>query len=361
MSNDCDTSCDMKCKDDRCHMDTTGMLEALIGLPMQCTRACWDLAREVKLPEIEAISNIVVTGLGGSAIGGDLLRVYAADKVAIPIVVNRNYELPKFVGQDTLVFAVSYSGNTEETLSAYEDARARRANIITITTGGKLAEMAQRDGYPVIGIPGGISPRAATGFLFIPTLRVLERLGIMSDVTDEIVEMIDFIKDMRNKLGPGAPEQENPAKQIARKLHNKLPVIWGAAGTTEVVAQRWKGQINENAKAPAYWNVLPELNHNEIVGFQVPSDILKKIHIVILRDERDHPRVQKRIEITKNVIREAVDGYTEVWASGKGSLSKIYSLIYTGDYTSVYLAALNGIDPGPVKIIDYLKKELRDS
>lgn len=353
-------SFDLNCADGLCRIDSTGMLAALEGLPVQCTEACRDLARHVELPEIEAISNIVVTGLGGSAIGGDLLRVYAADKVTVPIVVNRDYGLPKFVGPDTLVFAVSYSGNTEETLSAYEEARARGASIIAITTGGKLGEMAQRDGVPVIRVPSGIAPRAATGFLFIPTLRILQGLGLLPDVLDEITEMIDFIRDMRKKLGPEAPEEENPAKQIARKLHNKIPVIWGSAGTTEVVAQRWKGQINENAKAPAYWNVLPELNHNEIVGFQFPLEILKKVHVIILRDERDHPRVHKRIEITKDVIKDAVDGYTEVWASGNGVLSRLYSLIYTGDYTSVYLAALYGIDPGPVKVIDYLKRELQD-
>lgn len=353
-------SFDLNCADGLCRIDSTGMLAALEGLPAQCAEAYWDLARHVELPEIEAISNIVVTGLGGSAIGGDLLRVYAAGKISVPIIVNRDYGLPKFVGPDTLVFAVSYSGNTEETLSAYEEARARGASIIAITTGGKLGEMAQRDGVPVIRVPSGIAPRAATGFLFIPTLRILQGLGLLPDVLDEITEMIDFIRDMRKKLGPEAPEEENPAKQIARKLHNKIPVIWGSAGTTEVVAQRWKGQINENAKAPAYWNVLPELNHNEIVGFQFPLEILKKVHVIILRDERDHPRVHKRIEITKDVIKDAVDGYTEVWASGNGVLSRLYSLIYTGDYTSVYLAALYGIDPGPVKVIDYLKRELQD-
>lgn len=353
-------SLDLNCPDGLCRMDTTGMLAALEGLPVQCTSACWDLARHVELPEIEAISNIVVTGLGGSAIGGDLLRIYAADKITVPIVVNRDYVLPRFVGPDTLVFAVSYSGNTEETLSAYEEARARGASIITITTGGKLAEMAQRDGVPVIGVPCGISPRAATGFLFIPTLRVLQRLGLLPDVTGEIVEMIEHIKEQRKAIGPEAAEADNVAKQLARKLHNKIPVIWGSTGTTEVVAQRWKGQINENAKAPAYWNVLPELNHNEIVGFQFPLEVLKKIHVVLLRDERDHPRVHRRMEITKDVIKDVIDGYTEVWATGNNPLSRLYSLIYTGDYTSVYLAALYGIDPGPVKVIDYLKRELQE-
>jgi len=150
----------------------------------------------------------------------------------------------------------------------------------------------------------------------------------------------------------------NPAKQMALKLYNRIPVIWGSSGTTEVVAQRWKGQINENAKAPAYWNAFPELNHNELVGFKCPESLLKQVHVVMLRDDRDHPRVQKRMEITKNVISAAVAGITDVRASGGGLLARTYSLIYSGDYSSLYLAILYGIDPGPVEVIDYLKKQL---
>ncbi|MDD2553019.1 MAG: bifunctional phosphoglucose/phosphomannose isomerase, partial [Desulfotomaculaceae bacterium] len=281
-----------------------------------------------------------------------------AGKISVPVTVNRDYVLPEFVGPDTLVFAVSYSGNTEETLSAYEEARARGASVIAITTGGKLAGMAARDGVPLVKIPAGCAPRAATGYLFIPTLVILQRLGLLPDLTGEITAMAGFIKELQNKIGPESPEEENVSKQIAHKLYKKIPVVWGVTGTTEVVAQRWKGQINENAKAPAYWNVFPELNHNEIVGLEYPPEILKKIHVVILRDEQEHPRVQKRIEITKGIIKDALDGVTEVWSSGDGDLARLFSLIYTGDYASLYLAALYGIDPGPVKIIDYLKWEL---
>nr|WP_282432906.1 bifunctional phosphoglucose/phosphomannose isomerase [Pelotomaculum propionicicum] len=342
-----------------CRIDSKGMLAALDGLPLQCSEACGNLSEQVKLPEIEAISNILVTGLGGSAIGGDLLRVYAADKISIPVIVNRDYTVPEFVGPDTLVFAISYSGNTEETLSAYEQAQARGASVIVISTGGKLGEMALRDGVPLVKVPSGYAPRAATGFLFIPALKILQRLGFLPGLDGEIMAMAGFVRELHTKLGAQSPMAENPAKQIACKLHQKIPVIWGSTGTTEVVAQRWKGQINENAKVPAYWNVFPELNHNEIVGFQLPAEILKRIHVIILRDGQDHPQVQKRMEITKGVIKDVVDGYTEVWSSGDNALSRLFSLIYTGDYTSVYLAALYGIDPGPVKVIDYLKQELQ--
>ncbi|MDD4334233.1 MAG: bifunctional phosphoglucose/phosphomannose isomerase [Desulfotomaculaceae bacterium] len=344
--------------EDLCRLDSTGMMAALEGLSAQCSYAVCNILKDVELPNIEAISNIVVTGLGGSAIGGDLLRVYTADKIPVPVTVNRDYFLPKFVGPDTLVFAVSYSGNTEETLSAYEEARAGGASVMAITTGGKLAAMALRDGVPLAKIPTGCAPRAATGYLFIPTLGILQRLGLLPDLTGEINDMASYIKELHKKIGPESPREENVSKQVAHKLYKKIPVIWGTTGITEVVAQRWKGQINENAKAPAYWNVFPELNHNEIVGFEYPREILNNIHVIILRDERDHLRVQKRIEITKGIIGNVVDGFTEVWASGDGDLAKLFSLIYTGDYASLYLAALYGTDPGPVKTIDYLKLEL---
>lgn len=338
--------------------DSTGMLESLAGLPRQCMVSCLQLPQNVDVKNGDKIKNIVVAGIGGSAIGGDLLRVYTAGKIKIPVVVSRDYSLPAFVGPETLLFAVSYSGNTEETLSAVEQGRKMGANIVVITSGGKLMEMALSQDYPLVRVPQGFSPRAATGFLFIPTLRVLEKAGFLENITPKIEVVQETLKCLHEKLRPESPVQENPAKQLALKLYCKIPVIWGVAGTSEVVAQRWKGQINENAKAPAYWNVFPELNHNEIVGFKSGPDLLKNIQVVILRDEEDHPRVQQRIEITKRIINPAVSGITEVSTAGKEELARLFSLIYSGDYTSVYLSMLYGVDPGPVEVIESLKKEL---
>ncbi|MCL6612498.1 MAG: bifunctional phosphoglucose/phosphomannose isomerase [Peptococcaceae bacterium] len=338
--------------------DSKGMFQSMATLAQQCAMACWDLSKGVELPPVEAISHVVVTGLGGSAIGGDLLRVYCLDRCPVPVLVNRDYTMPGFTGRDTLVFAVSYSGNTEETLSAYREARERGATVIAVTTGGKLKEMADRDGVPVIMVPTGIAPRSASGFLFIPTLRVMERLGFLTGIEKEVEDLVGHLKTLYGRLKPEVPVDKNPAKQMALKLYNRIPVIWGSSGSTEVVAQRWKGQINENAKAPAYWNVFPELNHNELVGFKFPESLLKNIHVVILRDDRDHPRVQKRIEITRSIISGAVAGITDVRASGGGALARTYSLVYSGDYTSLYLAFLYGVDPGPVEVIDHLKNEL---
>jgi glucose/mannose-6-phosphate isomerase len=300
---------------------------------------------------------VLVTGLGGSAIGGDLLRVFAGDRLGIPVLVNRDYTLPRFVDKHTLVFVVSYSGNTEETLSAYEMARERGSTVVAVTTGGRLGERATADGLPVVRVPGGIAPRSAIGYLFLPMVAVLERLGMFFGMRAEVEGLVTHLKELRQRYGPETPVENNPAKQLALNLHGRLPVIWGSSGTTEVIAQRWKGQFNENAKAPAYWNVFPELNHNEVVGFEQPEEILSRIWLVLLQHQDDHPRVRLRMRITRDLVQKAA-GITEVESSGPTALARVYSLIYLGDYSSIYLAALAGIDPGPVRVIDYLKSEL---
>ncbi|HHT62692.1 MAG: bifunctional phosphoglucose/phosphomannose isomerase [Bacillota bacterium] len=338
--------------------DPGHMLEALAGLPQQCREGV-KIAREqeISFPRF-TFNNVVVTGLGGSAIGGDFLRVYAGQKCRIPVAVNRDYRLPLFVGENTLVLAVSYSGNTEETLAAYDEARNKGAALVALTSGGKLAEKAKNDGNPLITIPGGLQPRAATGYLFIPTLIILHKLGLVPDVSEGLDDMISTLESVGRKNTPDMHQAKNPAKQLAKMFYNKIPVIWGVSGTTETAAMRWKGQINENSKALAYYNILPELNHNEIVGTEVPEQLLKEIELVVLRSEDDHPRVQKRIEITKEIIGERVSGFTEIWGEGKSLLARMFSLTYLGDYTSVYLALLYGIDPSPVHLITQLKNKL---
>lgn len=337
--------------------DPGGMLGVLWNLPDQC-REAWRIGMEAVLPPAGAVEHVVVTGLGGSAIGGDMLRVYALGESSVPVLVNRDYRLPSFVGPRTMVFAVSFSGNTEETLSAYDDARTRGASIIAVTTGGKLAEKAKQDGVPLVIIPGGISPRSATGYLFLPTVAIMQRVGLLNDAAPAVEETIELLTEMRQELGPQSPESQNLAKQLARKFFNRLPVIYGSSGTTETVAVRWKGQINENSKAMAYFNVFPELNHNEIVGTERPDALLKQIELICLRDPSDHPRVRTRLEVTRDLIGGRVGGITEVSARGESKLARSYSLIYVGDYASVYLALLYNIDPTPVKLIDELKKRL---
>ena len=338
-------------------MTAEQMMEYLYSLPEQFARSL-----ELDLTYVSRYKrdyrNIVVSGMGGSAIGGDILRVYAANKAKVPITVVRDYSIPAFVDQHTLFLAASYSGNTEETLSAYNQAREQGASIICVTTGGKLKAMAEQDGYAVVEIPAGLVPRAATGYLFAPLALLLEELGIVDNVRPELHETVEVLQGMREQLHPGVAAGSNQARIIAGKLKDSLPIIWGTAGVSEVAALRWKAQINENAKCPAYYGILPELNHNEIVGFEVPRPLLASLCCIILRDKYDYERVKRRIEISKDIIKDQIKEIIEINSQGESYLARLYSLVYIGDYASVYLALEYGINPTPVKVIDYLKAQL---
>ncbi len=339
-------------------MTVEKMRDYLQGLPDQFSEM---LKLKINLPSRyrKNYSNILVSGLGGSAIGGDILRSYSAAKVSIPLVVNRDYDIPAFVGRQSLVLVVSYSGNTEETISAYLQARASGADIIVISSGGKLSALAREDDNMVVELPGGLSPRAATGYLFSPLALVLEEIGLLSGASADLMETVQVLTALREEISPDIEYSNNLAKQIAGEMKGRIPVIWGSSShSSEVAALRWKAQINENAKSPAYYNVFPELNHNETVGFEEPADLISQLTIIILRDPADHARVKKRMEISKEIIRERVAKVMEVEARGLSFLAKFYSLAYVGDYASFYLALEYGINPTPVKVIDFLKAEL---
>ncbi len=313
-------------------------------------------ASKIKFP-ISKISNIVVSGLGGSAIGGDLLRSYLADEIAVPIAVSRNYSLPEYVDERSLVIVSSYSGNTEETISSHRDAAKRRAKVLCITSGGLVKEFAAKKKQPVIHIPGGLPPRAALGYSFFPTLIVLSKLGFFKSKKKDIDETLAMLKAKAAVYGDPA-SQNNSALKVAQALHGKLPVVYSSVDRFDAVNVRWRGQISENAKTLAYGHVFPELNHNEIVGWEMLQESLKNIHVVVLRDGGDNPRIQLRMNVTEDIIRAFADGITEVRSEGKSVLTRMFSLLYLGDWTSFYLAMLNGVDPTPVKKIDFLKNEL---
>jgi glucose/mannose-6-phosphate isomerase len=301
---------------------------------------------------------VVISGLGGSAIGGDILRSFAMPRVDIPVIVNRDYDVPKFVNENTLFLAISYSGNTEETLSSFHKARDRGASIICITSGGKLESLAAQNGCGVVKIPVGLVPRAATGHLFAPLALVLEQLGLLSGARLELEETALALEKLRESLIPAIEPPKNQAREIARLIKGKIPVIWGSAGVSETAAMRWKGQINENAKSLAYFNVFPELNHNEIVGFEWPPELIAQMAVIILRDKFASERINRRIEITKKIIQDKVGRIIEVQSEGVGFLARFFSLTYVGDYASYYLALEYGVNPTPVKVIDFLKTEL---
>ncbi|ADL07608.1 bifunctional phosphoglucose/phosphomannose isomerase [Thermosediminibacter oceani] len=340
-------------------LDKYGMFDLIYNLADQCEEAVKIARESVKGLRFHNIVNVVITGLGGSAIGGDLVKMLAGDKASLPIFVNRDYTLPSFVDEKTLVIASSYSGNTEETLAAYDEAMKKKARLVAITTGGELKKKAMADEIPVITIPSGLPPRAAIGYSFFPLLVLLEELGIIHNCAVQIPGAIELLRRVRDELAPEVPGDKNPAKALARKIHGKLPVIYGSQGVTDALAVRWKGQMNENGKHPAFYNVFPELNHNEIMGFEGDPRLLAEMEIVILRSPEENDRVKKRIEITSSLIRDKVSGINEVWPAGDTRLERImYHVIY-GDYVSAYLAVLNEKDPTEIDFINILKERMK--
>jgi len=353
----------MKKKDDAKTMkkiDKSDMLALLTSFPAQCRKAKEIGERfSIGADYFSGCSGILFTGLGGSAIGADLIRSYLADEMPVPIFVNRNYTLPAFVSEKTLVIASSYSGNTEETVSAYKDARARGARMIAITSGGEIAAMASSDGIPLVTIPGGLPPRCALGYSFFPNLILISKLGLIPDQGQKIDAAIRMLERLRDtKVGPEVGKGANVAQAIARKLHGKFPVVYGGQDRIDSVVVRWRGQLAENSKAIASSHIFPEMNHNEIVGWQNPKDLMKKLIVVLLRDRGDHPRTAKRMDITKRLIENEGAKVLEVASAGESILERVFSLICIGDFVSYYLAILYGVDPTPVDRVTYLKKEL---
>ena len=338
-------------------IDPKGMYQWIADFPKQIEESV-RIGKEAKIKlNVKGVQNIVLTGLGGSAIGGDLLRSYLVKELDIPFAVNRYYTLPEFVGKNTLVIVSSYSGNTEETISAHKEAMKRKARILCISTGGETARMAKKFKQPWIQIPPGLSPRAALGYSFFPLLVVLSRLGFIKPKDRDIKETIQLLKN--KSLSFGNPESpENAPLKLAERLKGQLPVIYSPAEHLDTVNIRWRGQIAENAKQLSSGHVLPEMNHNELVGWKVLTDLMKHMHVIFLKDFGTYKRVAIREGITKQVVSMYAGEVSEVASEGRGLLARMFSLIYFGDWVSLYLAILNNENPEPVAIIDYLKSEL---
>jgi glucose/mannose-6-phosphate isomerase len=339
-------------------IDSSGMYHLIKSFPDQAAEAI-KIAKKTKLKLSNArIKNIVITGLGGSAIGGDILRSYAANQSKIPIVVNRSYVLPEFVDRNTLVVVSSYSGNTEETISAYSSARKREAQILVVTSGGAIGETAVKLKHNLIEIPGGLPPRAALGYSFFTVLTAFQMIGILKYKPRETRETIELLRHLSNEYS----EYSNNPKPLAlaERMINMLPIIYAATERFDAVNLRWRGQISENAKTVAYGNLFPEMNHNEIVGYSTLKDLLSRFFVVILRDEEDHPRVKARFELVKEIIRPYCSEVIEVNSQGKSLLARMFSLIHFSDWLSFYLAIKKGVDPTPVTNIDLLKKRLSE-
>ncbi len=339
--------------------DPEGMLARIHELPAQCQQA-WQTAMDFDLPpDYAEIDRVVVLGMGGSAIGGDLVRILALSEARQPIIIHRDYGLPAFVDDRTLVIASSYSGNTEETLSAFEQVLETRSKKLAITTGGRLKEMAEQRNVPVSVFDYPAQPRAALGFSFLPVLCFLQKLGIISDKSADLAEAVRVLEELSKKIDEKVPLSRNQAKQLAGKLYGSLVVIYGADILAEA-AHRWKTQINENSKAWACYEVFPELNHNATVGYELPRELADKIRVVLLRSPSFHRRVQLRYKVTGELLDRAGVKYDFVDSEGDCPLSQMMSLVLFGDYVSYYLAILYRVDPTPVAAINYLKEQLAE-
>jgi len=340
-------------------IDKSDMLGFLLDFPLQ-VRAAQDYAQKIKLSLPKAgFKNIIFAGLGGSAIGSDLVKSYLYFENKVPMSVCREYDLPADAGNDSLIFVSSYSGNTEETISTYKQAKERGAAIVAISSGGLVRDYALVDKVPFIEIPKNIPPRCALGYMSIIPLCVLGKLGLAKDMGPELVEAIKNLEELRNEcLSPNIGQKDNIAKAAALQLFNKFAVIYSAAVHFDVCVTRMRGQLAENSKSLASSHLFPEMNHDEIVGWEHPAKLFKDFLVVMLRDSRMHPRVKKRMDITKEMIRKEGVELVEIWSRGEGLLSRILSLIYIGDFISYYLAILYGVDPTPVDRITYLKDRL---
>jgi glucose/mannose-6-phosphate isomerase len=337
--------------------DPDGMRQHLLNLPQQCL-AAWEDASAFILPDdFTQVNKVVVCGMGGSAIGGDLLRSLTSTISHPLIFIHRDYDLPPFVDDKTLVIASSYSGNTEETLSAFEQALKINCKKLAVTTGGRLGEIAQRNGIPIFSLNYTSQPRAALGYSFIPLIAFLCHLGLMEDKSSDLRETALLMESLSEKLSHEMITLHNPAKQIAGKLPGKLVLIYGG-GVLTPVARRWKGQFNENSKNWASFEAFSELNHNAVVGYEFPRELANMVYVIMLRSSWLHPRLLARYRITGEILQGAGIEYETIDGQGKNMLAQMMSLVLLGDWTSYYLAMLNETDPTPVNVITYLKTRL---
>jgi glucose/mannose-6-phosphate isomerase len=344
----------------RREVDRSDMLAAVAGLPDQCSEA-WQAAQELELlAHVDTVERIVVCGMGGSAIAGDIWRALLQRECSVPVFNIRGYDLPPFVDERTLVIFSSFSGETEETISAFAQALTLQATKLVITTGGRLLAMARANGVPAFTFQYKGEPRAALGWSLMPLLALSQSLGFMQGIGTDVQEAISVMRSLRDEIGVEQPSTGNAAKQMALRLHEKLPVVYGAGPLTEV-AHRWKTQLNESAKVWSFYEELPEIHHNAIIGYGLPKAIAAATVVVFLESaDLVHPRVRLRYEFTRRLLEEARVDHTAVSARGRSGLAQVLSLTLFGDYVSAYLALLYEVDPTPTTVIDELKRWLAE-
>jgi glucose/mannose-6-phosphate isomerase len=333
------------------------MFDLTAGLPEQVVDAARNARGVDGLPDKASIEHVVVLGMGGSGVAGDHQHAVARPFNAVPVVTSKSKQLPAIVGEASLVFAISCSGNTEETLEASTEAAMQGAKIVAVTQGGELAKLAAGWGAPVIPVPDIPQPRAALGAMAIPPLVVLEEIGLFPGATQWIDLAVAQLQRRRDEL----VKDGSAAEQLARRIGRTMTLVHGGGAIGATAAQRWKTQINENAKAPAFWAAQPELCHNEIQGWGQHGDVTRQVlTLLALRHDSEHPQVMRRFDLVAEYVREVVGSIEEVHAAGDGDLAQLLDLILIGDFVSLHLAFQEGIDPGPVPVLADLKQRLKE-
>lgn len=343
-------------------LDTLGFLDAVAGLPAQLDdahRAAAEAIPASALPDPGAVRNVVVMGMGGSGISGDVVSAAYVDQLPVPVAVLKRYRAPAFVGPGTLAFAVSYSGGTEETVSMARAAVEAGASLVAISCGGELAEVAAAAGGLHVGCPEGYMPRAALGALVAPIVVALGRLGMIAHGDLDLAEAVEVLARRRDTCRTEVAAPSNPARELARLVGRTFPLFYGGGALGAVAAYRWKCDVNENAKAPAFWNAYPELDHNEICGWGQHGDATRQVvTLVELRHGFEHGQLGRRFEVTRGIVEEAVAQVLDARAEGRSRLAQLLDLMYLGDWTSCHMALDAGVDPGPIEAIDRLKGAL---
>jgi glucose/mannose-6-phosphate isomerase len=334
--------------------DPQGMLSDVLDQPVQIRDALWRV-ESAGIPARDLPGGLVVCGMGGSAIGGDLALAAIDGRATRPISTVRGYELSPWVGEETMVLCASYSGDTEETLACFEAAGKVGAVRIALTTGGRLAAAARDEGVPVIGVPSGFQPRAAVVYMTVGALECAALCGAAPSFRDELEAAAGTLSELASAWGPEGDDDALP-KELARRLEGAIPVIHGA-GLTAPVARRWKTQLNENAKVPAFWAELPEANHNEVSGWGEAGE-LGPLRGLFLDDPSLSPRLRQRLELTAATLGPRSAGVAAVGA--RTGVERVLGLVLLGDLVSVYLATLRGVDPTPVDAIERLKTALHE-
>lgn len=341
-------------------IDQTDLLKNIKEFPDQCQKA-WEEVKKVVLPSYYVKADkIVILGMGGSSIGGDLAKTFASKKTKIPIFVHRDYNLPKFVDKNSLVIGISYSGDTEEILEAFFQAQKIGAKLIAITTGGKLARHAQSYKIPLYLFNYQSQPRQALGFLFISLLGIFNKIAIIDLKDDEVNESILLLKAQNSKIKPEIKTAKNRAKRFAKELFDKIPIIIG----TEVsapIALRFKTQLNENSKNLAFYEIIPEACHNFVAGLNFPSKLSGKIFVFIISSKYDHQRVKTRQNILMEILdKNKIPFEILTLEPNPTPLSEMLQMISFLDFTSYYLAILNDVDPSKIENIKFLKNRLSE-